>query len=1614
MKTSVFVKIVTLLFFVVLFSQLIFADRPTITIVESGNISKTSNVLEGQFDVESGYSYQAFIAILGNFSYFNNTVDPTETISIGYNRTFDAKPFLENRFFTRQLNELTVVYNITNNFSVNADITMNIPFPTGCSYSTHESNGTLDSSVLNGDNLTLTYTLVPGEARFINATCSLNTISGFLHFDPALYEINVTDLASNYEFNILPKSYMSVTKQPLLVIVNNQNKTEWQANFEFMNDDDIEVHIEQIHLWSTQFTNTTENPADNIWYEKYLTTCTNDITNNINTGETCTQQINFSSVYVPVVWSEVFYTTLWTFDIDATYNFTSEPLMYNLDDALVALVTPANNTYFDVGANITLDYLVAQRTDCSIYTNKTGLWLPINSSLNVTVGSSYSYTASPTALDYVWNVLCTSLIESRSEYAKFNRTIHVNALPVLYQNISDLTWPEDENKSILMTDYFSDVENDSMNYTFQPDPIVNIIPFINNETNNVTFVPDPDFNGARLVQMIVWDPFGRNVTSNAFILTVTPVDDAPQIMYWNISNSTWWTINETYIETTENRSFTFDADATDADEIGALPDAWFFWFLDGMLQFIGKTFNWYIDFFQQGVRNVTLVVNDTTGLYDAQTWIFNVSNVNIPPTSITIPEQAWKQNNTFRINLSDWFTDIDAADVLLNYTYIGNTTNLTVSIDAATGVLTIVPDVNWIGIKERWMIINATDSYNHTNVSNNITLTVYPWITKQLPNITYYEDLWNDTINLSNYYNDGFYIFSNITWYTNASNLFFLLASNGILNITNVQDWFGNESVRMNVHQNISFYNDSSVFNIQVLPVNDPPIINDSTYQILENTVPPNNWVDLWNISFDVDNTYTELNYSIISQSYTALITCNIIGDRYLNCTAPPIGSWGTNYVNVSVTDGEFTDYAMLDLIIFHFNIAPQINDWNATNDFVFYEMSDGNYNLPIFEGSWLNFSVNVTDLENDSLFHYWYLDGVEMNNTNEFNTYFDYHSSGNYTIRYLVNQSQNLHDELIWNITVINRNRAPFAVNLTNPDNDTFQDDFFRFNWSNSSDPDADAPTADDYWDFIYILQVDDEPSFFSPELDMQFSNTTDYLLDVALPDGLYYWRVLAFDGLDSAVSETRMFMFDVNPPTFDLIIEPNPAEFGLRNVDVNWTIDELFLETAYVNITYPDNTFLGQYYLNVTLTPAQLTQTGDYKVTLYINDKGNNEVSYTDYLSVVNDTVAPLITLISPKDNAVLGTNMALFSYSYEDLNILENCSLFLQNMYILYDFLGGIMYMDELGPFERVAVDSSIEKGINYFVIPGLESDSYRWNVECSDLAGNTDFAPLNRTFRIMLDSGLENLVQFPEEGDEIPISVVDVGGFRFKAKIFDLDTTTSETVTGTLEIQNYGDNALYDISFLPSVDWIYFDQPIAYLDKGESVNVSFEIRSPAYPGEYMYHVVLQTQNGNLLVPGFLSVDEPVSTSLQVVKRVEVNESGYVVSLNMINYLKRPITLYLEDSIDHMRYIQYDTADFYTPEVAPPYLIMKRLDLAPNETLVLKYLVGEAELDDFSVPTIITNEPYDVWLEFVQPHSTSMLVRHVVPMEYILMFSFLVVIIIVLVLFWFKKSKTLYGDM
>ena len=179
----------------------------------------------------------------------------------------------------------------------------------------------------------------------------------------------------------------------------------------------------------------------------------------------------------------------------------------------ITLVSPINTTYtgyFHINAS-----LDEEGSDCLFNLNST-----TNSTLTKINSTFFSERVNSTEGYYRLNVYCNDTagnIGNNSVYF----TATDNKAP-LFTSMPNQTWDEDKNKTLNLSMYFSDPDNDVLGYFSSA--LNNISVSIDNSTGITTLTPDNNFNGVRRIIFTATDN-DLMTNSNNITLTINEVAD---------------------------------------------------------------------------------------------------------------------------------------------------------------------------------------------------------------------------------------------------------------------------------------------------------------------------------------------------------------------------------------------------------------------------------------------------------------------------------------------------------------------------------------------------------------------------------------------------------------------------------------------------------------------------------------------------------------------------------------------------------------------------------------------------------------------------------------------------------------------------------------------------------------------------------------------------------------------------------------------------------------------------------------------------------------------------------------------------------------------------------
>ncbi len=311
-------------------------------------------------------------------------------------------------------------------------------------------------------------------------------------------------------------------------------------------------------------------------------------------------------------------------------------------------------------------------------------------------------------------------------------------------------------------------------------------------------------------------------------------------------------------------------------------------------------------------------------------------------------------------------------------------------------------------------------------------------------------------------------------------------------------------------------------------------------------------------------------------------------------------------------------------------------------------------------------------------------------------------------------------------------------------------------------------------------------------------------------LPDGSHDWSIHCYDILGNVnISETRTINIDtVTPTKVTLLSPPDNTTSNNQNPLLNWTQttennfanytihvdnDQSFSSIDHIYYTYQiDNT-------SFQVADTWLNKNHWYWRVIAYDKAGNSNIS--EFFNYTVDIDAPELTLIT-ENNTYSNTLTNTIQYSVNDFVNVSNCSLSINN--------------------KHNQTDKSIIRGITQsFIVDFSEEQSFYWNINCTDLAGNINVSE-TRLFTIDISSPLAFNINFPK------------------------NNTNTKNQTPSLNWSNSSDINFANYTLLID-DSSDFTSPLRYYTYNET-NTSYDLTSPLADNIWYWRVIAHDKAGN----------------------------------------------------------------------------------------------------------------------------------------------------------------------
>jgi hypothetical protein len=277
------------------------------------------------------------------------------------------------------------------------------------------------------------------------------------------------------------------------------------------------------------------------------------------------------------------------------------------------------------------------------------------------------------------------------------------------------------------------------------------------------------------------------------------------------------------------------------------------------------------------------------------------------------------------------------------------------------------------------------------------------------------------------------------------------------------------------------------------------------------------------------------------------------------------------------------------------------------------------------------------------------------------------------------------------------------------------------------------------------YRVQVDDDPDFSSPIVDVAGLPDDNYQITTELAEGVWYWQVRARDNAGNPSAWTgSWFRVDITPPTAPLLTWPADSE-NINNTTptLGWNqVDDISKPVLYYvalsdDPTFPYENYNSDWILGNNWTTPALTE-GLWYWRVSVKDNASNVGENSIQRSFrVDITKPPMSSLALPADGQNLNDNTPNLTWS----TVWDNSRPVLYRVWI-----------DDDPDFSSPEVDSGWILD-NEYTTTELPEKVYYWRVGTKDDAGNIGDNSGGKSFRVDITApGTPSLV-WPDNHNNI---------------------------------------------------------------------------------------------------------------------------------------------------------------------------------------------------------------------------------------------------------------------
>jgi hypothetical protein len=409
---------------------------------------------------------------------------------------------------------------------------------------------------------------------------------------------------------------------------------------------------------------------------------------------------------------------------------------------------------------------------------------------------------------------------------------------------------------------------------------------------------------------------------------------------------------------------------------------------------------------------------DDTGVVPYKVTFNSTNHAPFPLSSIQ--DVMMNENGNASIQMSSYFKDTD--DDALVYSVTGQDANLKAAYNSTSGNIDIMPAAHWFGAET--ITVTADDTFGGVaSLTVNVTVNSVndiPFVKKPIGEVKMLQGGIDTSIDLSKVFWDYDMPFGDALNYSVSDNGSILVSMDpsGKVTLTDPVEFYGVKYLNFTA-TDADATSAMAQAKVTVTHVNQPPRVRNKPGPVTVNER-QTAYLDMSGVFSDLDGD----PITLMPSGMTRIIVSVDPTTLNVSFKAPQtVATFSEDIKFTAQDDKGFGD----NFVIVHVTVV-------AINDPPYFKSFDPSGDVSLTETDVQEFSAIALDVDSTELNYTWYLDGKNLDvSDNTFAYQTNYDSAGKHLLKVVVDDGD-LSAVHTWNVTVLNKNRDPTNVKITAP----------------------------------------------------------------------------------------------------------------------------------------------------------------------------------------------------------------------------------------------------------------------------------------------------------------------------------------------------------------------------------------------------------------------------------------------------------------------------------------------------------------------------------------------------------------------------------------------------